>query len=162
MKLMQIARHLLLIPALLLALSACNTVAKYVPFMGPPRTDLDSLRVTATADANGDVATRLDLVFVYDLSSVDLLPKTSVEWFQQRAQILAAQAEKLEALSLELPPLTDLNPVGLPKRYAKAYRVLAYADYQAKTGQGVLELSPYSRPQLRLEAERIVLVPKRP
>lgn len=142
----------LLIFLLLLPLSGCGgwqALKSMVGLGGPPRTELTSLRVIALEGANGNLATRLDLVFVLDAELKARLPKTGPDWFRQKAELLAASPLKLETLSLELPPLAEARHV-LTKTQARAVAVLAYADYQAVEGQPVLDLTPLNNASLTL------------
>lgn len=143
---------LLLLP--LAGCSALDAVKSLVGLGGPEKTALESVQVVAQAEANRDLPTRLDLVFVFDTALAAQLPKTGPAWFQQKAALLAANPGKLRALSLEIPPQTETSP-ALPKGYAKAVTVLAYADYLAAAGQPVINLTPFERPRITLRPEAI-------
>lgn len=144
--------------ALLLLLAGCGTfdALKSLVGLGPERTALDAVQVVAEDGANRDLPTRLDLVFVFDITLPAQLPKTGPAWFQQKAALLAAWPGKLKALSLELPPLTESTP-DLPKGYGKAVAVFAYADYLAAAGQPAINLTPFKRPRITLRPEAIAI-----
>ena len=147
------------LPLLLAALfmAACSSLSGLLPFTGPPTTAVRSVRIQALVDANRNVPTRLDLVFIYDKDVPALLPKSGVEWFQQKEALLAANPKKLEVASFELPPASVVDPAPLPERYRKALGVLAYADYLAGAGQAVANLTPFKHPLIRLEAESFAI-----
>ncbi len=148
-------------PLLLLALAAllagCGTldaIKSLVGLGGPAKTELESIQIVAQVDANRNLPTRLDLVFVYDLGVAAQLPKTGPLWFEQKAALLAAWPKKLDLVALEIPPLSQVTP-PLPKGYAKAVTVLAYADYLAGAGQPVANLTPFARVLITLRPEAI-------
>ncbi len=143
---------------LLLALAGCGTIdtLKSLVGLGPARTDLDAVQVIAEAGANRDLPTRLDLVFVFDTGLSAQLPKTGPAWFQQKDALLAAWPGKLQALSLEVPPLSEAAP-ALPKGYGKAVAVFAYADYLAAAGQPVINLTPFENARITLRPEAIAI-----
>lgn len=143
----------LLLAALLLAgCSSLKNLANLLPFVGPSKARVDQVRVVAMPGANGDLPTRVDLVFVYDAEFSAPLPRSAADWFAQKDALLGAWPGKLEALSLQLPPGSAADPAPLPARHGKAYRVLAYADTQAAAGQPAWELTPFERPLLTIEA----------
>ncbi len=147
---------LLLAVFLLAGCSTLDALKSLVGLGGPAKTELESIRIVAAADANRNLPTRLDLVFVYDASLSAQLPKTGPQWFQQKAALLAAWPLKLEALALEIPPLSEATPT-LPKNYGKAVAVLAYADYLAAAGQPVANLTPFANVLITLRPEAIAI-----
>ncbi len=140
------------ISSLLFLLGACSSLSGMIPFMGPPKTRIDEVRITADAGANGNHPTRLDLVFIYDKSVQAALPKSGPEWFKQKAALLSAYPKKLDVASFELPPLSVVSPAGLPENFGKALVVLAYADYRSPGGQGVADMTTLKCPLIRLGA----------
>jgi len=141
---------------LALLLGGCGTLdaLKRLVGLGPQKTSLESVQIVALADANRNLPTRLDLVFVYDPVLTAQLPKSGPQWFQQKAALLAAWPKKLEVVTLEIPPLSEATPT-LPKGYGKADTVLAYADYLASAGQPVANLTPFARVLITLRPEAI-------
>lgn len=138
-------------------LAGCSSMKNLLDLIVPTRTTLQTLRVVAEAEANRNLPTRLDIVFVYDAAMLAQLPKTGPEWFRQKAALQAAWPTQMDVAALEVPPLSEATP-PLPKRYDKSLAVLAYADYLASAGQPVLNLTPLARVLVTLKPEAITVV----
>jgi type VI secretion system protein len=147
-------RRLFLIALVFLA--GCSTMKNLLDLIVPTRTTLQTLRVVAEADANRNLPTRLDILFVYDGALLAQLPKIGPDWFRQKAALQAAWPTQMDVVALEVPPLSEATP-ALPKRYDKAVAVLAYADYLAAAGQPVLNLTPLSGVLITLQPEAIAV-----
>ncbi|MBU1663861.1 MAG: hypothetical protein KKG92_00490, partial [Gammaproteobacteria bacterium] len=94
---------LLALAALLAGCSTIDAIKSLVGLGGPAKTELESIQIVAQVDANRNLPTRLDLVFVYDLGVAAQLPKTGPQWFEQKAALLAAWPKKLDLVALEIP-----------------------------------------------------------
>lgn len=139
-----------------LFLGACSSLSGLIPFFGPPTTSLKAVRIQSMPESNRNQPTRLDLVFVYEQGMA--LPKSGPEWFRQKDALLAAHQQKLDAVSFELPPITEVASVALPGGFGKALAVLVYADYQSPAGQNMADLTNFRKPLIRLEAESFAIV----
>jgi len=144
--------------ALALLLGGCSSLSTLSSLLlGPSKTSVKSVSIRAMPEANGNLPTRLDLVFIYESDVAATLPKTGPEWFRQKTALLLSNPKKLEVAAFELPPETTLDPAPLPDRHAKALTVLAYADYGTAAGQAVINLTPFKRPLLRLDEDAILV-----
>lgn len=141
------ARTLPISLALLGALSACSS--------NPPATAIRHIEVVAEDGANQAVATAIDIVFVYDTTSVSLLPKSGPEWFDRKAALVASLAKSIDVVSLQVPPVTTVD-VALPKRAGKAIGVYSFANYIPAAGQPMANLTPYKTMTIRLTPESVV------
>jgi type VI secretion system protein len=126
-------------------LAACSTT---------PETAIGSIQVVAELGANQDVATALDIVFVYDTTSAGLLPKSGPDWFDKKASLMAGLATGIDVVSLQVPPITTVD-VPLPKRAKKAIGVYSYANYITAAGQPMGNLTPYKTMTIRLAPDRV-------
>jgi len=137
-----------LLPFLFLVavLTACNT---------PKPTAVDSIEVLAEVGANGNSATALDIVFVYDVNAGALLPKNGVEWFEKKKALIADLADGIDVVAVEIPPATTLT-LPLPPRYKKSIGVVSFANYLSASGQMAGNLTPYKRIAIRLAPDNIV------
>lgn len=115
-----------------------------------PTTRLRSVEVIADTDANQDLATAIDLVFVYDRDSAVQLPKTGPEWFEKKAALQNLLANRIDVVSLQVPPGTAAHAVTLPARSRRAIAVVAYSNYLATGGQPVVSLTPFRHAVIRL------------
>jgi type VI secretion system protein len=132
----------------------CGTLAALAGCSTTPETVIGSIRVVAEQGANQDVATALDIVFVYDTTSAGLLPKSGPDWFDKKASLMAGLATGIDVVSLQVPPLTTVD-VPLPKRAKKAIGVYSYANYITAAGQPMGNLTPYKTMTIRLAPDRV-------
>jgi type VI secretion system protein len=140
----------------LAAFSGCGTIANLLP--GHQKTtSLSSLRVAAPPGANLNSAVLLDIVFVYDATSVAMLPKSGPEWFAQRAALLSGLGKNIDVVSLQVPPATVIDPVALPSKAGKAIAVYSFANYQAKDGQARSDITAYRHAVVWLAATQITV-----
>ena len=142
--------------ALLLAgLAGCGAVNKLLG--REPTTTLASVRVAAPPGANLNSAAQLDLVFLYDAASAEMLPKTGPEWFAQKSALQSGMGQKIDVVHLEIPPALVVDPVPLPKRAGKAVGVYAYANYLAKDGQARADLTQFRRAVVWLQSTQVAV-----
>ncbi|MGN2248119.1 hypothetical protein ACFWZ3_15670 [Frateuria sp. GZRR35] len=135
---------------MLLALVGCGMTRPQ------PTSVLSQLGVVAEAGANGDAATALDVVFVYEQQVGPVLPLTGAEWFARRVVYQQTLGAAIDVVSMELPPGTVLN-VALPARSRRAVAVYAYVSYLAPAGQPRLSLGSYPRATIRLTPDHVVV-----
>ncbi|HSC80074.1 MAG TPA: hypothetical protein VLC08_06960 [Chitinolyticbacter sp.] len=140
--------------ALIALLTGCTTVKKWV-YGDPLPAEVKSVRVVAEIGANGDNATALDLVFVYDVNALALLPKTGPEWFAQKRALQASLATGIDVVPLEVPPATVIAAAPMPRRHGKAIGVYAFPNYVAAAGQAVGKLTPFKRATVRLMPDTV-------
>lgn len=147
------AKHVIGIALSLLALSACSLTSM---FFGTsiPKSTLIGVQVIAEAKANQNSATAIDLVFVYEPSAVDLLPKTGPAWFEAKEDLLSAFPQGIDVVSLQIPPLF-MTRAKLPKRSNEAVRVIAYANYLTEAGQRPINLTTFKMAVIRLKPAAI-------
>lgn len=110
---------------------------------------MQQVRIVAEANANGDAATAIDLVFVYDPAVAQALPLSGPDWFARRSALRDGLGNALDVVSLQLPPGTVVEP-ELPGRHGHAIAVYGYADYRASAGQARMNLTAYTRVELQL------------
>ena len=140
----------------LAALDGCSTIASLLP--GHQKTtSLSSLRVAAPPGANLNSAVALDIVFVYDTTSVAMLPKTGPEWFAQKAALQSGLGRNIDVVSLQIPPATVIDPVPLPSKAGKAIAVYGFANYQAKDGQARSDITAYRHAVVWLAATQVTV-----
>ena len=121
----------------------------------PPSTKLKGIQISATADANQSTATAIDIVFVYEVNALALLPKTGPDWFERKAALQSGLATAIDVVSLQVPPASLLD-VPLPKRYGKAIAVYSYANYLSSKGQPVGNLTPYKTMLIQLGQDNVL------
>lgn len=121
----------------------------------PPKTEVKSIQVISTVNANQNTATALDIVFVYDPASASLLPKTGPDWFDKKPALVSGLAKAIDVVALQVPPAMTVD-VPLPKGYAKAIGVYSYANYLEAAGQPMGNLTPYKQPVIRLTPDNII------
>jgi type VI secretion system protein len=138
--------YLILLFVLLSTLVGCST---------PSKTPIGSIQVVAENGANQNIATALDIVFVYDITSAGLLPKTGPEWFDKKATLVNRLATGIDVVSLQVPPAMTVN-VPLPKRYKDAIGVYSFSNYINAAGQPVGNLTVYETVTIRLMPDNVV------
>lgn len=135
-----------LIIVLLLLVAACSST--------PPKTKVKRIGVVAEINANRNMATALDIVFVYDEAAAALLPRTGPEWFERKAALVSGLASAIEVVSLQVPPAMKLD-VTMPKNRGKAIGVYSYANYVDPAGQAMGNLTPFREITIGLAPDRI-------
>ena len=144
-----------MVATVMLGMSGCSVMHLFGG--GTPKAKLESLSVIATDDANSNMATALDVVFVYSSDAETILPQSAPEWFAHRDRFIAAAPTDLDVVSLQIPPAFVMRQVKLPARHDKALQVVAYANYIAAGGQNKLVLTGVKKALLRLEAKSMAL-----
>lgn len=149
--------HSFLLYGLAALLTGCSAVdsVKGLIGLGPARTQLRSLVVSADPQANRGNATALDIVVVYDTAALARLPASGPEWFRQRDALQKALATTIEVRVLQVPAAYPAFPVHLPSRISHSVAVLAFANYVAETGWPAITLTPFKSASLRLGQESI-------
>jgi len=112
------------------------------------------MQVVAESDANQGAATPLDLVWVFDASTLALMPEVSRAWFEQKAGLRARMGKSIAVVSLAVPPGSVIDRVEYPAGYEHAAALLVYADYI--DGEPVLELGRH-RACLVLKATSVMI-----
>lgn len=136
-------RILLLLLAALLA--ACSST---------PKTKVKRIDVVAEVNANRNMATAIDIVFVYDEAAAALLPRTGPEWFERKAALVSGLANAIDVVSLQVPPAMKFD-VPMPKNRSKAIGVYSYANYVEPAGQPMGNLTPFRDITIGLAPDRI-------
>ena len=144
-----------MVATVMLGMSGCSVMHLFGG--GPPKAKLESLSLIAPDDANSNMATALDVVFVYSSDAETILPQSAPEWFAHRDRFIAAAPTDLDVVSLQIPPAFVMRQVKLPTRHDKALQVVAYANYIAAGGQNKLVLTGVKKALLRLEAKSMAL-----
>ncbi len=136
-----------------LNLGACSFISYAMDYKST--TDLKQIKVVAQLDANRNMATAIDVVFVFDKTALAVLPKTGPEWFANKSMLMANWGGALAVLSLEIPPAGPGANKPLPHGYKKAIAVYSYANYLSTKGQAMGNLTSYSCAQVTLSREQI-------
>lgn len=139
-------RPLVSLCALSLALAACSFT---------PKAAVEHISLTAQLGANGNHATAVDFVFIYDTAAETLLPQSGLEWFAGKSALLANLANRVDVVSLQVPPAQQWN-VSLPKRHHKAVGVFSFANTLNKDGQARTTLTPYRRVSMVLAPDTVL------
>lgn len=119
------------------------------------RATTDSIGVVAEPNANRNTATALDIVFIYDKTVLSLLPKTGPEWFARKQELTSGNPDKIEVVSVQIPPSMVIDSVALPAGHDIAVGVVVYANYLGKDGQYPGDLTSFKRSVIRLKPETI-------
>ncbi|MFZ6675633.1 hypothetical protein [Undibacterium sp. Xuan67W] len=75
----------------------------------PTASRVNRIQIVASLDANQLTATAVDIVFVYDKNVEALMPKSSTQWFDTKAALMAGLATAIKVVSLQIPPSTNVN-----------------------------------------------------
>lgn len=138
-------KRLTLLACLLVAaalLGGCAAVEKLLGI--GPHTALRKLQVVAQLNANQNMATAMDVVFVYDATAQATLPRTGPEWFAAKQALLAGLALSVDVVSLQIPPGSTVQEVALPRHYYyKSVAVYSYVNYISPAGQPLGNLTPF-------------------
>ncbi len=101
-----------------------------------PVFQVEAVQVRSSPDANGYSATRVDMVFVYDMAVVDMLQAiTAVEWFSRKRQFLLDFPDGIGVRSWEIVPNDVLPTEEVPETLLEnksgdnAVAAFVFADY---------------------------------
>lgn len=147
---------LLALAGVLATLTACSAISSLLPGH-QATTRLSSVRVAAPPGANLNSAIRLDLVFVYANADVAMLPKTSPDWFAQKAALQNGLGKAMDVVSLQVPPAMVIDPVKLPDKGGKAIAVYVFADYLSKDGQARSDITQFRHAVIWLAATQVTV-----
>lgn len=94
---------------------------------------LESVTVVRESGTNNNQYVLVDIAFIYsaEINSL-LLPKSAADWFEQKDIYLSMNRNGIEIVEHEPIPLGYTNDIALPKKKAKARRVVAYVAYYGK------------------------------
>jgi hypothetical protein len=127
-------RFLLLIILVIFSLVAC----KVNPISVGAKNKLQHLSFVALENANKNMATAIDMVFIYDANVIDSLPKTAAEWFTKRESHLNQYSQQIAISSLEIAPLARVEQLPLPKHHSSAVAIFIY--FNTLDGQTFMDL----------------------
>lgn len=139
--------------AALLAVSGCGFISHALDYS--PTTPLKTLNIVAELDANQNMGTEVDLVFVFDKNAAAVLPKTSPDWFANRDALQAGLASGIAVLGVQVVPGSTVTNQPLPGGYGKAVYVYSYASYVSAGGQAVANLTAYKCALITLRSTQI-------
>lgn len=125
----------------LLSVSGCGFISYALDYS--PTTSLKTLNIVAELDANQNMGTEVDVVFVFDKNAVAILPKTSPDWFASRDALQAGLASGIAVLGVQVVPGSTVTNQALPSGYGKAVYVYSYASYVSADGQAVANITAY-------------------
>jgi type VI secretion system protein len=132
------------------AISGCGIFdgarGAFTKMLGKP--PVTAVSLVATPGVNNGYPVAVDVVFVYDQTAWDALPKLrACEWFSARTDMKLLYARQLDILSWELVPGQRLNRVTLPERLRSALGAVVFADY---TGTGAYRAVVQSRNRVQV------------
>ncbi len=143
---------------LAIALTGCSSNTPKPAASGLSRIDLQ-----ASADANRNLATALDLVFVYDAKVGQLLAELNgPQWFERKTSLTLRYAHDIAVASFEVVPLTLKPNVTLPDGHAQAQQVLLFANYLGSDGQYVTDITQFKHLQIQLLRDQYLLKELKP
>ncbi len=134
-------------------LPGCSALENLVGYT--PKAAVTQINLIAKAAANQNNATTVDLVFVFSPSVLEILPKTTPEWFEKKSGIIAGSPAALAVVSFGVPPSTISNAVALPAGHSDAIAVYGYTNYLATGGQTRGDISLLSCAQITLEPQTV-------
>ena len=134
-------------------LGACSFISYAMDYKST--TDLKQINVVAQLDANLNMATAIDVVFVFDKNALAVLPKTGPDWFDNKSVLMTNLGGALAVLPLEIPPASKVSNQPLPHGYKKAIAVYSYANYLSVKGQAMGNLTSYACAQVTLSRKQI-------
>ncbi|OYO27461.1 hypothetical protein [Janthinobacterium sp. PC23-8] len=136
-----------MLAALLAITAGCTATA--------PPTALKSITLVAEVKANGNTATELDIVFIYDSKVLDMMPQLASDWFARKDALMKGLATAIEVVSQGMPPMKVLA-LPLPKDYARAIAVYGYANTLSTDGQPRCDLTPYQQMALWITPDSVI------
>jgi type VI secretion system protein len=146
---------LLLCSLLLGGCGIARSVGSWLADVGTPGNALTQISIVTKDNANDTSATAVDIVFVYNDTVYELLPKSATVWFSKRDELRSSLRQYIDITSVEIPPTFLLESVPLPDRHSGAVKVVAYANYLDKKGLKPIDLTSFVHPLLTLEAKTI-------
>lgn len=90
-----------------------------------------AVKVESLLDLNAILITEVDVIFVYDEALA--LPATKADWYRNREDFIAANASKLDVVTLSAPQGFVERTLALPERHAEAVQVWVTAYHESGT-----------------------------
>lgn len=133
-------------------LVGCSSAKSALQLVGlGSNNDLSRITIEATANSNMDTPVALDIIFVYDEQVTPLLSELNgPQWFQQKVSFSQRFANTIDIVSVEVVPLSRIDPVPLPNNHKRAKNILLFANYRTSDGQYMAELSHFKQLTIRL------------
>lgn len=122
-------------------MSGCGFISHALDYS--PTTPLKTLNIVAEIDANLNMGTEIDVVFVFDKNAAAVLPKTSPDWFANRDALQAGLASGIAVMGIQVVPGSTVTNQPLPSGYGKAVYVYSYASYVNSGGQAAANITAY-------------------
>lgn len=138
---------------LMACLSACGFASNDQDYR--TTSELNQINVVAQIDANQNMATALDVVFVFDKNALSVLPKTGPDWFANKSALLANLASGVAVMSLQIPPASTVSGGPMPNGYKKAIAVYSYANYLSTDGHAMGNITSFKCALLTLSSTQI-------
>jgi type VI secretion system protein len=137
-----------LLSVLLPGLSGCNSIDKamsvVVPFYTYDKTGLSTISVESSVDSNMNMPVAIDFVFIRnDEVAKTLMNLSGPNWFSSKTDLLLRYQKDLVLAHIEVVPLTIKQTITLPKAYDDAKKVLMFANFIAKPGQYLADISQF-------------------
>jgi hypothetical protein len=145
--------NILICTAASLAVSGCGFISHALDYS--PTTALKALNIVAELDANQNMGTEVDLVFVFDKNALTVLPTTSPDWFANRDALQAGLASGIAVLGVQVVPGSTVTNQPLPGGYDKAVYVYSYASYVSAGGQAAANITAYKCALITLRSTQI-------
>jgi len=118
-----------------------------------------AIRIESMADSNQSSAIAVDLVAVNDpVLTSELKSLSGPDWFERRAELLAAHADRLSVVSLQIVPADVVTEVERPSWHRSAETVLLFANYLSPAGQHASVLTGYKQLLIRFERDSYQLI----
>ena len=146
----------LMLVLMTLTLSSCNSFDKamsvVVPFYEYDKTELDSISILSSLDANNNLPVAIDFVFVLDKeTAMALMNLNGPQWFANKSGLMLRYEHSLIITQVEVVPQTTEYKLLLPEDYDDAVRVYMYANYIHPAGQYTADLTLYDEAQISLK-----------
>ena len=134
-------------------LTACSTETYNGLF---PKNKLRELQIEASSNANYNSPTAVDIVFVYDVDLIEVLPKTAMQWFIYKSEVDRNYPGSFDIVSLEIPPASVLNDIKFPDKHSAAISIRSYVKMMHISTNNYSILSEYKCAKIILTKEKSV------
>lgn len=92
---------------------------------------VDSVFIQSRLDYNAILITGVDIVFVYDQQTLDIMPDNKADWYSGKRSFMEQAGDAADVVSIFVPQGFDSTMAILPERRDQALKVFVYGQHDA-------------------------------
>jgi hypothetical protein len=91
--------------------------------------EITSIHISSRLDPSAITITQVDIIFVYDQATINLLPTTKTASYSTQRRFIADAGKSIDFISVFIPQGFDSETISLPQRGSEALKVYVFAQH---------------------------------